>query len=176
MSQKMKYDIHSLEMNLLSLEISFFDDFTFEYSSLARDFFRNGDLGHKLGISNIRLCITKNVDIGHFNKDTNTLCLNPAYVQDKCVLLHEMIHAYEHIFLETIPALREILTLHLYKKLSAAYTDLDVYLNHFLNRETFKEIARSGGIHGTLFALKALDIDLRMGWNPGTTFGYIAFD
>lgn len=168
-------EIFAIKMELLALEASFFDDFTFAPLSLASDYFRDGDMGYSIGISDIDICLTDDLEAGQFDERTKTIYLNPACAHDKCVLLHEMIHAYEFLIWDSVPALREILTLSLYKKLSASFPRVHVYLHQVLNRKTFKEIASIGGIHGALFALKALDIDMRMGWKPGTTFGYISF-
>lgn len=162
-------------LRIALLEPECFEDFTFELFSLASDYFRNGDLGYTLGLSKIKVSISEAFEMSAFDSVSNTLRLLPEHAQNEAVLLHEMIHAFEYQMSDLIPALREILTLQLYKKLQKKHPDLDTYLDNFLTRSTFKEIAEQGGPHGALFALKALDIDDRKGWKPGTTFGYVAY-
>lgn len=162
----------SLMLQLICLEATCFEDFTFAPRSLASKYFRNGDLGYNLGLSDISISISKKHEINAFDAAKKTLHFLPDDIHKKHILLHEMIHVFEYLFCNTIPALREILTLQIYKKLSAKHLDLDAYLDQKLNRKEFLEIIDIGGPHGTLFALKALDIDDRMGWEPGTTFGY----
>lgn len=165
-----------LRSELIFLEDMYFEDMRFERLSLADKYFRNEDLGYILELNGLKVSISEDYSISAYNADTKTLQLLPEHVHDENVLLHELIHAFEFLLADTVPALREILTLQLYKKLSAKHPDLDAYLDNFLNRRTFLEITEQGGPHGLLFALKALDIDDRKGWKPGTTFGYIAYE
>ena len=162
-------------MQLVDLESRYFDDFRFERFSLADNYFRSGDLGYQFEASNISIQISDSFSKCGFDRAANALQLLPEYAQDENVLLHELIHIYERIYDESIPDLRELLTLQLYKKLSAKHPDIDRYIDNFTARSRFLDIAKEGGVHGVLFALKALDIDDRKGWKPGTTFGYIEY-
>ena len=165
----------ALRLTLISLEDRYFEDMRFECFSLADKYFRNQDLGYNLELNDMKISISEDYSMSAYHANTKTLQLLPEHVDDENVLLHEMIHAFEFLLDDTVPALREILALQLYKKLSAKHPDLDAYLDNFLNRRTFLDIAKDGGPHGLLFALKALDIDDRKGWKPGTTFGYIPY-
>lgn len=165
-----------LRSALITLEDKYFEDMRCEYLSLMDKYFRNEDLGYILELNDMKVSISEDYSMSAYHADTKTLQLMPEHVDDENVLLHEMIHAFEFLLDDTVPALREILALQLYKKLSAKHPDLDAYLDNFINRRTFLDIAKDGGPHGLLFALKALDIDDRKGWKPGTTFGYILYN
>lgn len=60
----------------------------------------------------------------------------------------------------------------LYTNLKDKIDDLDkIVLNyaHILNEPSIYD---QGGLHDILFLLKSLDLDMRMGYQLGTTFGY----
>lgn len=83
----------------------------------------------------------------------------------RATLLHEMIHAYEH---ELSPAVREWLLLDFYRKMQRRIGQRS--LHRLMDISTHMTVHNS--IHGLLFLMKSLDIDLRMKWPRGTVFGY----
>lgn len=101
-----------------------------------------------------------------------TIRINPQFVNDKNIILHEMIHAHEHILSLVNPILKETLTLELYKHLLPKFKDLDSIIYNHANISHNSDLAKLGGYHGLLFMLKSLDLDFRCGNKPFTIFGY----
>ena len=87
------------------------------------------------------------------------------------ILLHEMIHAR----IQTFPdAFKEIITVCLYEKLKKDIgrkfnlSFLTGFFNGAINDSEFPEFL----VHGPLFLLKSLDLDLRLGFPSYTVYGY----
>lgn len=80
---------------------------------------------------------------------------------DACTILHEMIHAYESMLSETH---RQYVTIRLYDKLSKKFP----HLLDWLNADSH-EYAK---VHSVLFFLKSIDLDDRLGKEPGSVYGY----
>lgn len=98
-------------------------------------------------------------------------CLEDDDIGDK-VILHEMIHLHEAVLDVLDTYYHEIILYCLYKDLRDKIPDLDDRIEahgHMLN-ETI--ISNFGGTHDILFLLKSFDLDLKMGYSPGTIFGY----
>ena len=93
-------------------------------------------------------------------------------LDNKGVILHEMIHAYEGILNESYWSYKEILLICLYEKLSKKVPNLDNRLVKNSQLYIGWKTALSGGRHGLLFYLKSLDLDLRCGYPLGTVCGY----
>lgn len=112
----------------------------------------------------------------NFDSETDiydrTIKINPRFVDDKNIILHEMIHAHEHILSLVNPILKETLTLELYKYLLPKFKDLDCIIYNHANISHNSDLSKKGGHHGLLFMLKSLDLDLRCGNKPFTIFGY----
>lgn len=93
---------------------------------------------------------------------------------EKSVILHEMIHFYEWQLQNTFPVAKELLTVRLYNDLSKSVDNFENLIyrhcNLFEQEETFVE--SSSGIHGLLFYLKSLELDIRCGYPLGTVCGY----
>ncbi len=85
---------------------------------------------------------------------------------DKITILHEMIHAYETI-LDSYPMFKDWLMLRLHRELSGKIPNLHRYLSVNVHPYLFIDV-----FHGTLFALKSLDLDLRLKKPLGTVFAY----
>lgn len=84
----------------------------------------------------------------------------------KETLLHEMVHAYEHLLSKYPHFMEELLLIQLYNKLKPKIKRLDEYIyssNHFDFRVNS---------HGVLFLLKSLELDLRLKKQFGTIFSY----
>lgn len=109
---------------------------------------------------------------GVFNRMEFSLSVSPRHLNDDSVILHEMIHLHEFI-IDLYPLyFHDAIFWCLYRKLSKEIPDLDERIEahgHILNSST---IARWGGTHDILFLLKSFDLDLQMGYQLGTVFGY----
>jgi hypothetical protein len=170
----------------------YFEDMTLKPDSIIHDFishtvvdddgkefvtsddmdFRISIIPYQFKISRMRNCS------GRCNPMKRIMCIHPKYIADESVILHEMIHAYEHMFLQNDGysawrlILRDILTFCLYNSLKPKINDLDRRIlehSHIIRQE---RITVEGGLHGILFYLKSLDLDLRLGLKLGTVCGY----
>lgn len=109
---------------------------------------------------------------GVFNRMEYSLSVNPRYLTDDSVLLHEMIHLHEFVIDLHPLFFHDAILWCLYRTLAKKIPDLDDRIaahGHILNSST---IARQGGTHDVLFLLKSFDLDLQMGYKLGTVFGY----
>ena len=107
---------------------------------------------------------------GQYDPEAKTISL-----RDRCdgvVLLHEMIHHYEHSLRRLNPALCELLTVQLWDKLKERIGDLEERALRFLEIVEHNGLEASGGEHGLLFLLKSYDLDIRLGLPLGTVMGY----
>lgn len=167
---------YGLFVRLCKLSAEYFNDMTFDDESGTYDYFPNGTRGIYFSMDGVAVRISDDVEVGMFNEDERELMFNPECVGNLIILLNELIHAHEFIIASSrIPELRDVLVMTLYKKLIAKHTDLEEYLKKRVSGEKFTFIHNVGGTHSILFALKSLDIDDRMGWKAGTTFGYSMF-
>lgn len=109
---------------------------------------------------------------GYFDKKEQLLCISTENLKDDSVILHEMIHLHEAV-LEDVPLFyHDTLLWALYINLKSKIGNLDEIVlgyAHILNEQS---ICNQGGLHDILFLLKSLDLDIRMGYQLGTTFGY----
>ena len=109
---------------------------------------------------------------GVFNGMEYSLSVSPQYLTDDSAILHEMIHLHEFIINLHPLFFHDAIFWCLYRKLSKEIPDLDERIEahgHILNSSI---IARQGGTHDILFLLKSFDLDLQMGYQLGTVFGY----
>ena len=110
--------------------------------------------------------------VGVFNGMEYSLSVSPRYLNDDSVILHEMIHLHEFVIDLHPLFFHDAIFWCLYQKRSKKIPDLDERIEahgHILNSST---IARQGGTHDILFLLKSFDLDLQMGYQLGTVFGY----
>ena len=97
-------------------------------------------------------------------------------LDDESVLLHEMIHLYEHRFDRFPNYFRDMVLISLYTDLKPKVLemgeDLDVLILKSLNAVDANIVESTGGDHSILFFLKSLDLDIRKGYHLGTVFAY----
>ena len=111
---------------------------------------------------------------GECNTANMTITIAPESAEDDNVLLHEMIHAFEHLIdrLRSYSQLHDVVLLCLYNDLKPKIPDLDGRIIHHAHLETGVGITEDGGRHDVLFLLKSFDLDLRLGRPLGTVCGY----
>ena len=170
-------------------ESTYFDDMRFEPDSITGDFFAleiQDDSGKwqkvyedtpsfiSLSASYIFKISRIRGAMGRCYPKKHIICIHPKYKTDKTIILHEMIHAYEFILLETPlgRTLRDILYIRLYNSLKPKIKDIDKLIMAHAHILEQKDISERGGYHGILFYLKSLDLDLRLDLKPGTVCGY----
>jgi hypothetical protein len=128
-----------------------------------------GDLHLSLSFNYWTFRFRKHPDwIGLCVYKTRTIYVNPDLcgVDREATIVHEMIHAYEA---QLSNSLREWLLLDLHDRMIKRIKP--GRLRGMINKSTHSLFHE--GVHGALFCLKSLDLDLRFGWklNLGTTFG-----
>ena len=167
-------------------EEEFFDDFTFQSDSVVAPFleYKIEEDGEKVIVyedvptrTSIKdtyyRCQVNDIDDeteGQINSAERIIIIPPRNLNNKGIILHEMIHAYEDILHWTD---KERLLICLYRDLSDKIPNLDERIfteNHLI---IGTQTAYQGGHHGILFHLKSLDLDCRCRFNLGTVFGYM---
>ena len=109
---------------------------------------------------------------GYFDAKEQCLCISTENLEKDDVILHEMIHLHEYVLNEHPLFYHDTLLWSLYFDLRKKINNLDnVIMEHayILNEQS---IYNRGGLHDVLFLLKSLDLDMRMGYQLGTVFGY----
>lgn len=109
---------------------------------------------------------------GQTNGIDRTIEISPEYLDDKAVILHEMIHAHENLINNEWLFYHDIILLCLYNDLKGKITDLDAKILEHTHVIRGDSISMEGGSHDILFLLKGLDLDLRCGFELGTVCGY----
>ena len=109
---------------------------------------------------------------GRYNPLEQTLTIDPDYLNNDSVILHEMIHLHEEVLDEFPRFLHDMLYWALYQQLRDRIVGLDEAINKHAHLVTQEEIYESGGVHDILFLLKSFDLDIQMGYPLGTVFGY----
>lgn len=170
-----EYELHG---SILEYEENYFEDMTFQPGSICYDTVKfiidNYDFfSLELEYQYITYHI-KNLEnaSGQFDSHERSITISPDCKNNRSVILHEMIHAYEYVLCEENPVLCELMLIKLYDKLKPLISNLDeLIMNH---AELYGQhcIASSSGQHGILFYLKSLDLDLRCGYEFGKVCGY----
>lgn len=153
------------------------DYISVQYKSLGNDEWYDSELDIPEDIqysTNCAIFIKKldNGTNGQYDIANKTITISPEFQDDDSVLLHEMIHFYEHSIEEHTMYYRDAIFICLYKDLSNKIQNLDDLIlehGHIYNQNN---IAIYGGVHSILFLLKSFDIDIKMGYTLGTVFGY----
>lgn len=109
---------------------------------------------------------------GCYNEETKEVSISPSEANNESVILHEMIHAYEHKLKEIAPYYRDIVMLCLYNDLVKKIPNLDSRIINHTHVIRADDITKQGGYHDVLFYLKSLDLDIRCGFPLGTVCGY----
>jgi hypothetical protein len=172
----------------IGYEIDYFEDMLFEPGSVTSDFlcfqtqtnegvwvdecydyyFSFEDNMVRFYVDSIRPGV-----YGIFNKEDRSVTIDPEHAEDPVVILHEMIHIYEWIIGEyPFSFMRDILFLSLYNDLKEKIPNLDDLILDRIHVIFSRTVSQIGGDHGILFYLKSLDLDLRLGYDLGTIFGY----
>lgn len=172
-----------LHSKILEYEEEYFEDMCFQENSIIHDYLAYTDeegleffdeCFYDIQSSKYRFYV-KTLDddtMGETNLPEHTITIAPLYMDDKPVILHEMIHAYANTLNEANPTHKDILLLALYNKLKTKISDIDNHiLSHAHNLLQF-DVTLTGGYHDVLFFLKSLDLDLRCGYKLGTVCGY----
>ena len=73
---------------------------------------------------------------------------------------------------EYLPYARDIVFWALYQDLKSKIGNLDDVISRHLPLLNIRDINWEGGKHDLLFFVKSLDLDLRLGKELGTVFGY----
>lgn len=115
---------------------------------------------------------------GYYRPDEHLLCIDAGYADDAQVILHEMIHLHENWLHEQWGSYlyMDTLLFKLYIHLRERIPSLDAIVDWYTHLYRQESWAIEGGVHSVLFVLKSLDIDIRMGWEFGTTASYESVD
>lgn len=174
---------HNAEDDALSdtvyeYEEDYFEDMTFKKDSLCYDIVSKVDeeefVSLDIGSGYYRFFVIEdNGDMeGCTDTRERTISITRSNVNNKSVVLHEMIHAYVRILYDFNPTLLENIMLSLYLKLSPLIPDLDKKIKNHSELSSQIELDCSAGHHGLTFFLKSLDLDIRCGYPLGTICGY----
>ena len=171
-------EIGNLHINALMYE-NLFDDMCIAKSSIMGKYLdtpqgslKEDTYHFSIDAHYYKFIVTETTENGETDIFERTIKINPQFVDDKNIILHEMIHAHEHILSLVNPLLKETLIVELYKHLFPKFKDLDCIIYNHANISHNSDLAELGGYHGLLFMLKSLDLDLRCGNEPFTIFGY----
>lgn len=109
-----------------------------------------------------------------FNRKSYSLTVDPRHLDDDFPILHEMIHMHETVLNIYPQYYRDTITFSLYKELCNRMDpeELDTQIKHHLHVVNQQNYASNYGEHDLLFLLKSFDLDFKMGYKPGTVFGY----
>ena len=154
---------------------SLFDDMVFEnYDDLDSDSYFPDELRY-FDISNYRFKAMKEESDFHLGEyKDNTIFINPKYINDDSVIIHEMIHLFEdNLNSIGVYFYHDILLWNLYSKLKPKISKLDEIIESHTEIYNINDI---GGMHDILFLLKSFDLDIRLGYDLGTVFGYGRLD
>ena len=106
---------------------------------------------------------------GQVNLVNRIMTIPEKYVDNKSVVLHEMLHVYVN---ELYPELKDILIVCLYRDLEKRIPDIDDRLTMHAHINISEHTSLLGGEHSMLFFLKSLDLDLRCSFKLGSVCGY----
>lgn len=169
-------ELHTL---ILSYQYEYFEDMICEENSLCWDIasFVVNEIDYlylDLDSNRYRFFIADdNLScLGRCNGNEKAIEITQQHTNDKSVILHEMIHAYEFILESKLPVIRDILLLRLYLKLKPIINDLDKRISEHAELYGQSRVTASGGKHDLVFFLKSLDLDIRCDYPLGTVCGY----
>lgn len=112
---------------------------------------------------------------GYFDPKEQVLCISNKYLDEDRIILHEMIHLHEFV-LNVLPSFyHDTVLWTLYtdlRKRKEIKNKLDKIISGCAHILSEQKIYNQGGSHDTLFLLKSLDLDIKMGYSLGTVGGY----
>lgn len=171
-----EYELHG---KILEYEEKYFEDMTFQPGSALYDIVQTViDMYDYFSLElesqyfTFHIQDLENGTMGQTNFPERKIVIAPKYKNDKSVILHEMIHAYELTLQTEHSVLNELLLITLYNKLKPQIPELDKLINEHVELYGQHCVSISGGTHGLLFYLKSLDLDLRCEYKLGTVCGY----
>ena len=113
--------------------------------------------------------------LGKYDILTRTLTLTENGAKEDFIMLHELIHVHEHL-LEDLPnCYMDIALFSLKKELSKTIKNLEEIIFKYNAYFIATDPHNRHFLHSTVFMLKSLDLDLKMGYDLGTVFGYGGF-
>ena len=155
-------------------EEEYFEDFTFRPGSIVTPFIEgqveyDNELVteyeevpvemHSLSMSHYRLRVEDLVDSeGQTNPIDRIIIIPPRNLDNKKVILHDMIHAFEEVLSDFYWTYKEILITRLYKELTKKIADLDDRLVMHCHTYISWRTLILGGEHDILFFLRALTL------------------
>ena len=170
-----------LQMICYECEEKYFNDMTMQIDSIAYDIVEVlQDMYDYIPFGLDGLCVRFFVVDGFDDPDTlgqydiknRTISVKKENLDNKGVILHEMLHFYLCRIEEINHAISEYLLLKFYEDLKKKIPSLDSIILSHADIYTLHHLESYGGRHGILFLLKSLDLDLRCGYKLGTVFGY----
>ena len=172
-------DEYELQGKILEYEEKYFEDMTFQpdsalYNTVQTviDMYDYFSLELRSQYFTFHIEDLENGIMGQTNFPERKIVIAPKYKNDKSVILHEMIHAYELTLQTEHSVLNELLLITLYNKLKPQIPELDKLISEHVELYGQHCVSISGGTHGLLFYLKSLDLDLRCEYKLGTVCGY----
>lgn len=109
---------------------------------------------------------------GQYDHKNQTLTIAPGSVDNDSIILHEMIHLHESVLNELPLFYHDTVLFCLYRDLSTQIEDLDQKIEEHTHLFNEQDLYETGGLHDLLFLLKSFDLDLKLGYDLGTVFGY----
>lgn len=104
--------------------------------------------------------------------DIPEIVIDRKYKDDDTVIAHELIHLFVTLLDEYVPYAHDIVFWALYQGLKTRIDNLDQAITRHLILLNTRDINLEGGKHDLLFFIKSLDMDVRLGTDLGTVFGY----
>ena len=146
---------------------------TLEDQDIWIDLFESmGDRDVQISNKKTILRVVEDADFLGCTYGTYKIEIIKSCVDDKKTLLHEMIHLFESRAKYLNPIINEWLYRFLYRKLSSRISDLDDRILHHAYSNLSSNMENLNGLHGILFYLKSLDLDIRCDYSLGTICGY----
>lgn len=167
---------YALLAEAIGYEGEYFEDMTLEaYPAIVEALeYENGEFPRPC-IESMCFRIAEDMggSAGECDMRRREISIAEEHLNDKTVILHEMIHFYEHTLNDRDCALRDYILAKLWQKLSPGIPDLKDRVDSFVGEwESDSWMIKNGGTHSILFLLKSLDLDQRLNVPLGTVFGY----
>lgn len=160
----------------------YFDDLTFQEKSSTFSIFEADDKPDLQSFfENLVVVVDefKNPNLlASYNSKYHTITVSPKVKTEEYCFLHEMIHMFDKTY-DGIDGLRDAVRWRLYYSLQDKIKGLDQAILDFTKIRSLRSINRCPENprlflqkHDTLFLLKSIDLDIKMGYPFGTVLGY----